>query len=226
MRAFPTFHLYIGMQRVAELAGADVARLSSLIAQHAPAATAPAPAPVAATAATGAGASGAGPGVGAAAGEGPGAANPATAAEMQGAIMAALGDLRAAVPGMDDFVTSVRTLLTFVGNVVAHPAEAKYRRIRMNNANFQLRLGRHRGRGREPPPSCFSREPQPARLLVVHGCTRTRSPRPPLWPTTTLIPDPTLLPYTFAASSSLAYHNFGTRPDTELRASRGAVGGP
>jgi hypothetical protein len=54
---------------------------------------------------------------------------------------------------MDEFVTSVRTLLTFVGNVVAHPAEAKYRRIRMNNANFQLRLGRHRGRGHSHPAS-------------------------------------------------------------------------
>jgi len=103
VRAFPTFHLYIGMQRVAELAGADLARLESLIAQHSPApaptGSAPAATPVAATATAGAGASGAGPGDGAPAGEGPGAANTATAAEMQGAIMTALGDLRAAVPG-------------------------------------------------------------------------------------------------------------------------------
>jgi hypothetical protein len=130
------FHLYQpgATQRAAEIVGADAARLAQLIAQHAP--PAPAAAPAAAASAAPAGGSGGGGG---------GAPNAATTAEMQAAIMKALADLRGAVSDMPEFITSVRTLLTFVGNMVGHPGEAKYRRVRLTNATFQTRLGRHHG---------------------------------------------------------------------------------
>ena len=40
IRAFPTFHMYLGMQRRAEMVGADMVRLQALVQQHTP----PAPA--------------------------------------------------------------------------------------------------------------------------------------------------------------------------------------
>ncbi|CAN8074040.1 unnamed protein product [Agarophyton chilense] len=39
-----------------------------------------------------------------------------------------------------DFIVAVRTLLTFVRNVVSHPGEGKYRKVRTANSTFQTRL--------------------------------------------------------------------------------------
>ena len=64
---------------------------------------------------------------------------------MQARIAAALGRLRASVSGLDEFVVSARTLLTFVGNVLDKPGEAKYRRVRTRNPTFRAKLGRHPG---------------------------------------------------------------------------------
>jgi hypothetical protein len=64
---------------------------------------------------------------------------------MQAAISAALITLRSSCGSLGEFVAATRTLLVFVGNVVTHPGEAKYRRVRLANAAFQSKLGRHAG---------------------------------------------------------------------------------
>ena len=119
--AFPTFHFYLDMQRKADLVGADTARLAMMVQQHDPIDATKLPS------------------------EGEGEPNPATKADMQAAILKALGELKESTANMDEFVTSVRTLLTFVGNVLAHPGEDKYRSVKMNNNTFNQRLGRHNG---------------------------------------------------------------------------------
>ena len=111
--AFPTFHFYVGMRRVAELTGADEARIAALVDRHAPASP---PAPLS-----------------------------RSALDMQAAISAALMTLRASCGSLGEFIAATRTLLVFVGNVVTHPGEAKYRRVRLANAAFQSKLGRHAG---------------------------------------------------------------------------------
>ena len=113
VRAFPTFHFYVGMRRVAELTGADEARIAALVDRHAPASP---PAPLS-----------------------------RSALDMQAAIVAALMTLRASCGSLGEFIAATRTLLVFVGNVMAHPGEAKYRRVRLANAAFQSKLGRHAG---------------------------------------------------------------------------------
>ena len=119
--AFPTFHLYKKMQRVAEMRGADVPRLAQLIATHG------------------------GPIAPAAASSGSDDEPLPTTEEMQRDIGKALATLRGSVAEMSEFITSVKTLLTFVGNVVNHPGDSKYARVRTTNATFQSRLGRHPG---------------------------------------------------------------------------------
>lgn len=46
---------------------------------------------------------------------------------------------------MSEFVTAVRTLLTFVRNVVNNPGLEKYRKVRTANSTFQNRLGSKQG---------------------------------------------------------------------------------
>lgn len=64
---------------------------------------------------------------------------------MQAAIVAALTTLRASTPNQDEFVTATKTLLTFVANVLNHPGETRYRRVRAINAKYVLKLGRYDG---------------------------------------------------------------------------------
>jgi thioredoxin 1 len=110
VRAYPTFHFYVGMRRVAELTGADESRIASLVDKHAP----------------------------------PSSLSRKTL-DMQAAISAALITLRSSCGSLGEFVAATRTLLVFVGNVVTHPGEAKYRRVRVANAAFQSKLGRFAG---------------------------------------------------------------------------------
>lgn len=110
VRAYPTFHFYVNMRRVAELTGADESRIASLVDRHAP----------------------------------PSSLSRA-ALDMQAAISAALTTLRSSCGSLGEFVAATRTLLVFVGNVVTHPGEAKYRRVRLANAAFQSKLGRFAG---------------------------------------------------------------------------------
>jgi thioredoxin 1 len=111
VRAYPTFHFYVGMRRVAELTGADESRIASLVDRHAPVS----------------------------------ASLSRAALDMQAAISAALMTLRSSCGSLGEFVAATRTLLVFVGNVVTHPGEAKYRRVRLANAAFQSKLGRFAG---------------------------------------------------------------------------------
>ena len=64
---------------------------------------------------------------------------------MQAAISAAPMTLRASCGSLGEFVAATRTLLVFVGNVVTHPGEAEYRRVRLANAAFQSKPRRHAG---------------------------------------------------------------------------------
>ena len=64
---------------------------------------------------------------------------------MQAAIVAALTTLRASTPNQDEFVTATKTLLTFVANVLNHPGETRYRRVRAINGKYVLKLGRYDG---------------------------------------------------------------------------------
>jgi hypothetical protein len=63
------------------------------------------------------------------------------------AVARALATLKANCT-FDEFVTGTRTMLTFVGNCVKDPSNPKFRKVRVSNATFHSRLGRHTG-GRE-----------------------------------------------------------------------------
>lgn len=45
----------------------------------------------------------------------------------------------------DQFLTASKTLAAYVGNIVNNPDEAKYRKIKLSNSNFQNKLGRLAG---------------------------------------------------------------------------------
>lgn len=59
-------------------------------------------------------------------------------------LLSALTTLKRNVP-LSDFIVAVRTLLTFVGNIVSNPGMEKYRRVRTANSTFQSRLGSKQG---------------------------------------------------------------------------------
>lgn len=123
VRAYPTFHLYVNMRRVAEMSGADESRLASLVTAHAPA-----PASSASQNSVSV----------------PGSTDASTG-DMQNAIASALQTLRGACSSLPEFITATKTLLTFVGNVLDNPSEAKYRKVRVANPGFNAKLGRLAG---------------------------------------------------------------------------------
>jgi hypothetical protein len=133
--AFPTFHAYLRGARVEEWRGANPAMLRATMQRHAP------PGSLAAAPAM--------PAAMPAAMPPPPPPPPPSAAQlaaavggpMAAALGAALATLRAALPALPDFAAAVRALLTFVGNVVAHPSDARYRRVRTSNAAFAAKLG-------------------------------------------------------------------------------------
>lgn len=114
IRAFPTFHLYRNQQKVEEQQGANQANLRRVIQQQ--------------LAQLGPAAGGGG--VGGSGGPGP----------LVTALAAALGRVKAGC-SFDEFVAAAKTLLTFVGNVIDHPQEEKYRRVKMSNPGFRSKLG-------------------------------------------------------------------------------------
>ena len=118
--AYPTFQAYQNSSRIHEWRGADLAKLRAVAAQLASSSgggAAP-PAPVAP----------------------PPAVRASDPDAMAQRIAAALGTLREAT-NLEELKAAVRALLTFVGNVIAHPGEARYRRVRMANAAFSTSLG-------------------------------------------------------------------------------------
>ena len=116
--AYPTFQAYQNSSRIDEWRGADLAKLRAVAAQLASAGGAPPPAPVAA----------------------PQVVRASDPDAMAQRIAAALGTLRGAT-NLEELKAAVRALLTFVGNVIAHPSEPRYRRVRMANAAFSTSLG-------------------------------------------------------------------------------------
>jgi thiol-disulfide isomerase/thioredoxin len=117
--AYPTFQAYQNSSRIDEWRGADLAKLRAVAAQLASSAGGAAP-PVPVVA--------------------PQAARASDPDAMAQRIAAALGTLRGAT-NLEELKAAVRALLTFVGNVVAHPSEARYRRVRIANAAFSTSLG-------------------------------------------------------------------------------------
>lgn len=59
---------------------------------------------------------------------------------MAAALAAALGRVKAGC-SFEEFVAAAKTLLVFVGNVLDHPGEERYRRVKAGNAAFQSKLG-------------------------------------------------------------------------------------
>ncbi|GAQ92261.1 hypothetical protein KFL_009600020 [Klebsormidium nitens] len=63
------------------------------------------------------------------------------AAEASGRVQKAVADLRQQA-GPGEVTLTLKTLATILRNVMEHPAEAKYRRVRKTNAAFFERVGR------------------------------------------------------------------------------------
>ena len=65
--------------------------------------------------------------------------------ELAAALAAALREVKAGSTP-DQFLEASRTLLRFLDNILAHPAEAKYRRVKVNNAAFAAKVGGRLGK--------------------------------------------------------------------------------
>lgn len=63
---------------------------------------------------------------------------------MTSRLVAALTSLKRTLPSAE-FIVAVRTLLTFVRNIVSNPGIEKYRRVRTGNSTFHSRLGSKQG---------------------------------------------------------------------------------
>ena len=70
----------------------------------------------------------------------PAAAAPVAATPAANPLQAALRQIRAAT-SPTDYVTAVSTLEKILTNIISHPMEEKYRRVKKQNAAFQRRLG-------------------------------------------------------------------------------------
>jgi thiol-disulfide isomerase/thioredoxin len=128
--AYPTFHAYIRGSRTEEWRGADLAKLRAVAAQLqalAQAASSTTPAAVAPPVSTA-----------------PVPRRETDPDAMAQRVAESLGVLRRACT-LPEFGAAVRSLLIFVGNVVTHPTEARYRRVRIANAAFATSLGRRPG---------------------------------------------------------------------------------
>lgn len=120
--AYPTLHFYVGGRIVHQFSGASGARIEAGIKKGRM------------IVANGAGPSGGTAGASSARGTQP----------LSTRVLTALTHLKNNCP-TQDFVVAVRTLLTFVKNVVDHPGEEKYRRVRTSNNTFHTRLGSKSG---------------------------------------------------------------------------------
>lgn len=119
--AYPTFHYYIGATMVHSASGANASLIEAGITRCRPMVAAP-PSRAGAAASSGGSASG----------------------SLTQNVLAALTNLKNNCETAD-FVVAVRTLLTFVRNVVEHPGQEKYRKVRTANNTFQTRLASKTG---------------------------------------------------------------------------------
>lgn len=120
--AYPTFQFYVGGIIVHQFSGASGAKIEAGIRKGRMIV-----------------ANGAGSAAGSAGSSSSGDTQPLSAR-----VLAALTNLKNNC-STQDFRVAVRTLLTFVKNVVDHPGEEKYRRVRTSNNTFQTRLGSKTG---------------------------------------------------------------------------------
>eukprot|EP00163_Fabomonas_tropica_P034815 TRINITY_DN9865_c0_g1_i1.p1 TRINITY_DN9865_c0_g1~~TRINITY_DN9865_c0_g1_i1.p1 ORF type:complete len:558 (-),score=177.41 TRINITY_DN9865_c0_g1_i1:492-2165(-) len=149
--AYPTFHFYKQMKRVREFSGADKNRILTTIAElaHAPSPTKAAASPTATTATTTTTTTTPTPTaatttttasptpVNAA----PGAAGDHMAPGLANRFVLALGQLKAKTT-MDKFVAAARAMSMYVSNLLSHPGEEKFTKIRVGNPNFQVKVAK------------------------------------------------------------------------------------
>lgn len=119
--SYPTFHYYVGASVVHMFSGANASQIEEGIRRCRSMVT---PAEV-------------GQGSGAASGS-------ASGQDLTRRVLTALTHLKNNC-STADFIVAVRTLLTFVRNVVDHPGQEKYRRVRTANSTFQTRLASRTG---------------------------------------------------------------------------------
>eukprot|EP00178_Gracilaria_changii_P011440 TRINITY_DN325_c0_g1_i1.p1 TRINITY_DN325_c0_g1~~TRINITY_DN325_c0_g1_i1.p1 ORF type:complete len:787 (+),score=161.72 TRINITY_DN325_c0_g1_i1:72-2432(+) len=117
--AYPTFHYYINSRCVHSFSGANATNIESGVrtyrTQVSPSTTA--------SASTGSRSS----------------AGPSPPGQLTRNVFRALTTLKQNC-SQQDFIVAVRTLLTFVRNVVNNPGQGKYRKVRTGNSTFQTRL--------------------------------------------------------------------------------------
>ncbi|KAI0566160.1 Ubiquitin [Gracilaria domingensis] len=117
--AYPTFHYYINSRCVHSFSGANATNIESGIrtyrTQVSPSATTSLSSGSRST------------------------AGPSPAGQLTRSVLRALTTLKQNC-SQQDFIVAVRTLLTFVRNVVNNPGQGKYRKVRTANSTFQTRL--------------------------------------------------------------------------------------
>ena len=114
VRGFPTFILYEAGNKKEEFSGADAARLTQLVKAHSSRTQA---------------APGGGP-------------TNASSSDIKQRVHTALTALKAETENFDDFVSGASAICTFVTNVLQHPYDDKYKRVKCNGVTFVRRLGR------------------------------------------------------------------------------------
>lgn len=130
--AYPTFHFYVARHKVHEFSGANASQIEASIRRFRPTSIS----------------SGAGTSSSASTSSVSSSSSSAAAGSLTSRVMAALGALRSHC-SEQDFIVAVRTLLTFVRNVVDHPHDPKYQRVRTGNNAYQSRVARHGRYGTE-----------------------------------------------------------------------------
>lgn len=121
IQGYPTFHYYVGNAIVHQFSGASGAKMENGIRKGLAVVNSHAQ-----SSSSSAGASG------------------VDTRPLTDRVLSALTHLKNNCPSAD-FVVAVKTLLTFVKNVVDHPMEEKYRRVRTSNSTFQARLASKTG---------------------------------------------------------------------------------
>lgn len=124
--AYPTFHYYVNGSCVHQFSGANATRIEDSIKQYRAVAISEAGGLSQASGSASSSAT-------------PSAREPGSQGPLGARVFAALNNLKNSCPPAE-FVVAVRTLLTFVRNVVDHPGQAKYRKVRTANTVFQNRL--------------------------------------------------------------------------------------
>jgi thioredoxin-like negative regulator of GroEL len=65
---------------------------------------------------------------------------PAAPGAMAAALAGALSRVKAGCAHQEEFMAAAQTLLAYVSNVLAHPGEPRFRRVKLANASFQAKV--------------------------------------------------------------------------------------